>query len=59
MDAQPMSSSPQNSEQNENIGYKKLAVKLTNVTDVTFAVVFMPADYNHNQSDIISIKNWK
>jgi autotransporter-associated beta strand protein len=42
MDAVPLPSSPNPTGQNANTGHKKLAIQLTNVTDTTLAVWFVP-----------------
>jgi autotransporter-associated beta strand protein len=44
MDAAPLASSPNPSIQSTNSGFKKLAVNLTNVTNSTLAVWFVPLD---------------
>ena len=42
MDAVPLPTSPNPAGQNANTGYKKLAINLTNVTNTTLAVWFVP-----------------
>ena len=42
MDAEPLPTSPNPTNQNANAGYKKLAISLTNVTNTTLAVWFVP-----------------
>lgn len=42
LDAVPLASSPDPAGQNANAGYKKLAIQLSNVTDTTLAVWFVP-----------------
>lgn len=42
MDAAPLPTSPNPSGQNANAGHKKLAINLTNVTNTTLAVWFVP-----------------
>ncbi len=42
MDAVPLPTSPNPAGQNANAGYKKLAIKLTGVTNTTLAVWFVP-----------------
>lgn len=46
MDAVPLPSSPNPSGQNANSGYKKLAIHLTQVTNTTLAVWFVPLSGN-------------
>ncbi|MBR4308231.1 MAG: hypothetical protein IKT58_01415 [Oscillospiraceae bacterium] len=42
MDAKPLSSSPNPSEQNANEGYRKLVIKLTKTTSASITVIFTP-----------------
>ena len=59
MDAQPLPTSPQNSSQNANTTFRKLAICFENVENLTIAVEFTPSEYAGQTSQIIPIENWQ
>ena len=59
MDAQPLPTSPQNSSQNADTTFRKLAICFENVENLTIAVEFTPSEYAGQTSQIIPIENWQ
>ena len=59
MDAKPLDTSPQNSSQNANSSYKKLAIYFEDVIDLDIAVEFLPQNLNVNSAEILPISEWK
>ena len=61
MDATPLSTSPNPSGQNANEGYKKLTIKLTNITSASISVVFTPileeSDRNKSLPTSVTLSN--
>lgn len=63
MDAKPLETSPQNDEQSENTGFRKLALNTTeNVKDITIAVImqFVPSngDYELYMPEVQPLDSW-
>lgn len=58
MDAKPLKTSPQNSAQNANSAYRKLAIYFEDVKNLDIAVEFAPADFGGSSASVIPIAKW-
>ena len=62
MEAKPLPTSPNPAGQNPNKGYQKLAIHMTNVTELNLSVIFncYNADYDENSysRDFVPIADW-